>query len=347
MANAKKTPSGRWRVNQYIGTFNGKRKYKSFTADTKKEAEFLASQFNLNHSDFIFSGLTLHDCIVKYIENKRNILSPATVRGYYVLINNYCLDLMPTLIDDLTQEMLQISFNKLASSYSSKTCRNIYGLISAALKIYRPDFTFNITLPKKTKRLIYVPDEAEIKHIFSLASGTFLEIPVFLASECGLRASEISGLKFENIFPTYIYISSAVVLGDDGNTHLKTPKSYSGFRKIPISSNAYNYLTSFSSDSDFLFPYPPYRICGEWCKFRKRNLLNKHLNFHALRHHYASKCLLLGIPQKYIAELMGHSSTDMIEQVYQHTFPSAMNSYSDLLRAQMDDLFNFLCNSNL
>ena len=42
MASAKKLPSGSWRVNLYIGkTPDGKRQYKSFTADTKKEAEFL------------------------------------------------------------------------------------------------------------------------------------------------------------------------------------------------------------------------------------------------------------------------------------------------------------------
>lgn len=41
----------------------------------------------------------------------------------------------------------------------------------------------------------------------------------------------------------------------------------------------------------------------------------------------ASQALLLGIPQKYIAELMGHSSTDMIEKVYQHTFPSTMEEF--------------------
>lgn len=35
---------------------------------------------------------------------------------------------------------------------------------------------------------------------------------------------------------------------------------------------------------------------------------------------------------------MGHSSTDMIEKVYQHIFPSAMEEYGNLLRQQMDDL---------
>jgi len=72
---------------------------------------------------------------------------------------------------------------------------------------------------------------------------------------------------------------------------------------------------------------------------------NQNLNSHALRHHYASKCILLGIPQKYITELMGHSSTDMTEKVYHHIFPSAMEVYSDKLRDQMTELCNMKNNS--
>ena len=42
----------------------------------------------------------------------------------------------------------------------------------------------------------------------------------------------------------------------------------------------------------------------------------------------------MGMPQKYTAELMGHGSLDMIERVYQHTFPSAMEEYAKKLRKQ-------------
>ncbi len=51
MASAKKLPSGSWRVNLFIGTEDGKRKYKSFTAATKREAEFQAAQYNQLHID--------------------------------------------------------------------------------------------------------------------------------------------------------------------------------------------------------------------------------------------------------------------------------------------------------
>lgn len=45
-AKAKRLPSG-WRVRTYIGTdpATRKRKYKSFTAETKEEAERIAAQY--------------------------------------------------------------------------------------------------------------------------------------------------------------------------------------------------------------------------------------------------------------------------------------------------------------
>ena len=57
MAKAKKLPSGKWRClvyshtesiqNNEDGTVKKVRKYESFTADTKKEAEYLAAEYVL------------------------------------------------------------------------------------------------------------------------------------------------------------------------------------------------------------------------------------------------------------------------------------------------------------
>lgn len=346
MATAKKLPSGHWRVNLFVGKeSDGKRKYKSFTAVTKKEAEYMAAQYNLERKENKAHKLTLREAIERYIESKRNILSPSTIRGYRAILNNYVPQLMEIQIGDLTQEAIQLAINSMAARFSPKTCRNTYGLVYASLKVYRPDLILKITLPQKLKKDIYVPDEKEIEEIYRLSLGTGNEVPIFLAAECGLRASEISALKKENIAPNYIHIREARVLGDDGKEHVKPPKSSSGYRKIPISNEIYNYLISHIGESGRICQYKAVKISNNWCKFRKKHNLNENINFHALRHHYASKCILLGIPQKYIAELMGHSSTDMIEKVYQHIFPSAMEVYSNKLREQMTAVYNTKCNT--
>lgn len=335
MASAKKLPSGNWRVNLYIGNSpDGKRQYKSFTAETKKEAEFLAAQYNAFKKEQTDSKLTFRAAAERYIDSKRNVVSPSTIRGYVSILKNNAQDIMPMKICDLTQECIQISINKLAMEHSAKTCRNVHGFISAVLGVYRPDFILHTTLPKREHNDIYVPDNKETEEIRRLAAGTVNEIPIFLASECGLRASEIAALKTENVKSDCIEIKEAAVLDENNIEHIKQPKSFTSYRKIPITKEVSEYLISKATDGR-ICPRRAINICNNWDKFRDKHSINQKLNFHALRHHYASKCLLLGIPQKYIAELMGHSSTDMIEKVYQHIFPSAMEEYAKKIREQM------------
>ena len=49
MAAARKLPSGSWRCQVYDYTdADGKRHYRSFTANTRKEAEYQAAEYALN-----------------------------------------------------------------------------------------------------------------------------------------------------------------------------------------------------------------------------------------------------------------------------------------------------------
>ena len=333
MASAKKLPSGSWRVNLYIGkSADGKRQYKSFTAATKKEAEFLAAQYNQLHIDVNRSEQTLGEAVEHYIKSKENVLSPSTVRGYYVVLENYLPELMAVRIRDITPEKVQEEFNEFAKDYSAKTCRNAHGLVSATLKNVRPEMILNTTLPQKSKRDIYVPDETEVQKIYPLAAGSPIEIPFLLATQCGLRASEISALELSDIRPDSIKVKQARVDGRNGAV-LKAPKSYSGYRTVPISEELYNVLVGHA-EGQRICEMNSNDISSRWGKFRKNHGIDSHCNFHALRHHFASKCLLMGMPQKYTAELMGHGSLDMIERVYQHIFPSAMEEYAAKLRMQ-------------
>lgn len=336
MASAKKLPSGRWRVNLFIGKdANGKRQYKSFTADTKKKAEYLAARYNELRIEASSSPLTLRAAAENYVKSKENVLSPATVRSYRAVIRNDVPQLMNTKLKDITPQQVQNAFNTFASDHAAKTCRNVHNLVSAVLKMYYPGFVLNTTLPPKNKRDIYVPDGEEVNNIWELARDTEIEVAFLLATQCGLRASEVSGLEVSAVYDDHIEIKQARVRGEKGEV-LKTPKSYAGFRKIPISTELSAFLREKSVENR-VFPHSSNWITCHWKKFRDKNHLPEHLNFHALRHHFPSKCLLMGMPQKYIAEIMGHSSVNMIERVYQHIFPSAMEQYADMLRKQNEE----------
>ena len=109
MAKAKKLPSGSWRVLVYAGLDEqGKRKYESFTAPTKKEAEFLASEFRFKQKKKINPGdMTLGEAIDAYIAKKDGVLSPSTIAGYKKIRRTRFQELMGVKLKSLTTEALE------------------------------------------------------------------------------------------------------------------------------------------------------------------------------------------------------------------------------------------------
>ena len=158
MATAKKLPSGSWRVRVYVGKdISGKNIYKSFTASTKKEAEYQAAEFVLHKNIKATSPLsmTLGEAMSAYCELKAAVLSPSTMRGYKSIINSHLKNLQPVQLDKLTRDMIQKEINNECSGRSAKTIRNIHGFLSAVLQEFYPEFLLNTALPKKEKKEIY------------------------------------------------------------------------------------------------------------------------------------------------------------------------------------------------
>ena len=88
MAKKKKgeLPSGNIRIQVFDYTDeNGKKHYKSFTARTKAEAQALATEWKNNRRE-LKEALTVSMACARYIEMKRNVLSPSTIKGYYTVL---------------------------------------------------------------------------------------------------------------------------------------------------------------------------------------------------------------------------------------------------------------------
>ena len=165
MAKAKKLPSGNWRVRAYIGTdASGKKLYKSFTAETKKEAEYMATEYMMHQNIKNNTGLnmTVGDAIEKYIDIKSNILSPSTVRSHRGILKNHLHGIRYVKLCDLTRDIIQKEINIESAKHSPKTVKNVHGLLSAALKMYYPEFVLNTDLPQKEKTEIYIPSKKDV-----------------------------------------------------------------------------------------------------------------------------------------------------------------------------------------
>ena len=159
MAKAKKLPSGSWRCQVYDYTDeNGKRHYQSFTGKTKREAEHLAAEYaDTKQKRPEILKVTVGKALDNYIEIKSNVLSPSTIRGYRALRRNYYSSIQSLLLENLTQEVIQIWVNSLSVEKDAKTVKNAHGLLSAMLSLYLPSLILRTALPKKEKEVPYVP----------------------------------------------------------------------------------------------------------------------------------------------------------------------------------------------
>lgn len=316
MSRAKKLPSGNWRVNQYIGRDkDGKRRYKSFTAATKKAAEFMAASYLADESRKATVGITIGEAINKYISSKDSILSPTTLSNYRKIRKNHFQSLMDVNIDSVTREMIQTAVNEESKRVKPKTVWNAHGLLAATIKMYRPDFNLYTTLPRRVRQL--KNDLPTSEEIVKCVKGTRVEIPVLLALCLCLRLSEVRGVRKSSIHGNNLLIDRVVVTVDRKHVEKELAKTDAS-RRVEVLPPFLTRLI-LSNDGEYATDMSGVAIY----KAFKRIMSNAgypNMRFHDLRHVAASDMHKLGISDRVAAERGGWSGTETMRRVYQHSF---------------------------
>lgn len=332
---AKKLPSGRWRCRVYDGTDPaGKKIYKSFTADSKKEAELLAAQYAASRKSTVSKDRTLADAYARYIEIKKNTLSPATVREYSRAAKADFPELMPLRLSRLTQEAVQSAVNVMSANHSPKSVRNAHGLLSAVLSMFAPEIRLNTRLPQSRKPDLYVPTEQEVEKLVRSIRGTELEKAVLLAAFGSLRRSECSALMISDIEGDIIHVNKAIVLGADKQWTLKQPKSKAGYRDIKMPGFVIERLKP--APNGRIVNIMPVTITDYFADARRKFNL-PHFRFHDLRHYQASILHAMGVPDKYIMERGGWSTDSTLKNIYQHTMSDKRKQVEEEIVQRFED----------
>lgn len=317
MAKAKKLPSGSWRVNQYIGkNAEGKRVYKSFTAATKKEAEYLAAEF-VTKKKRPAGHMTVGEAITRYIDSKDGVLSPTTVNEYRKMRKNYMQSIMPIQLDRLTAEDVQRAVNDEAKRHSAKTVINAHGLLASALKMHLPDFVLRTSLPRKVKPLRR--DLPTSEDVMRIMAGQSAELPVLLALCMCLRMSEVRGIRKSAVQGDHLLIERVIVTVNGQHIEKELAKTdetrrieeLPPFLRDMILAQPGDYATELTGQAI----YKQFSRRMEAAGFPG-------VRFHDLRHISASDMHAQGISDRVAAERGGWSGTQTMRQVYQHSFSS-------------------------
>ena len=343
MATAKKLDSGSWRCLAFIGMENGKRKYKSFTAPTKKEAEYMASEYLMNQKEHerVKNVLTFRQGLVNYIESREAVLSPSTIKEYNRMQKNGFKGLDDKSIDDITQEDIQLFVNAQAKTHSPKSVKNMHGLISAVIKMYRPSMAINTTLPQKVPKKLYIPTDDDVKKLLSKVQDEEMLIVILLAAFGPMRRAEICGLESGDLEGKTIHVQRAVVMDKDRNYITKTTKSVAGNRLIPLPDFVYDKI---KDKNGRIVNLNPNQIIHRFIALQRASGL-PHFRFHDLRHYCASIQHAIGIPDAYIMQRGGWNSDSVLKQIYRHALDDKSIEMNDKANEHFSEICNTKCNT--
>lgn len=331
----KQLPSGRWRVQLYLGKDdNGKRIMKSFTADKPWEAMQQAEEYMECRREKEEIGMTVGEAIDAYIDSKENILSPSTIGGYRVTRRNHLQKLMDVPLSRLDNRTVQAEINREALRLSPKTLRNAHGLLSAALGMFLPDLTLHTTLPAKQHKIKHLPDAVEV---IRAVQGEEIELPVMLALWLSLRISEVRGLKFSDIQGNTLTIRSAIVTVDGEHIEKQQTKTHHSTRQLEIPPYIMQLINKAreTAEDEYLVTMSGQALYKRFVRLLERKGVSP-MTFHDLRHLNAS----VMVPDKYAMERGGWSSNRTLQNVYQHTFSEKSREVDAKIGTYFESLIN-------
>lgn len=320
MPKAHKMKNGKWRCQVYIGDkiVNGKRKQiiKSFNADTKAEAEDLASEYRRTHGRVSAPEMTLQEATDRYIAARDKTLSPSTIRAYRSYQNGVLSDILPLKLADFDAERFQGWINTHAETHKSKTLKNASSFAIASIRAVMPSFSAKITLPPREKKRNYIPSRDEIDALCASATNENTKKAILLASFCSLRRSEACALTMEDIDfeKGWIHVTKAKVETEDGSFVTKPyTKTEDSYRDVPAPQAVLDAMRTGPITCS------PNAVTRSFDKTVKRAKL-PHIRYHDLRHFFCSYLHAKNIPDSYIETFGGwRHGSGVMREVYRET----------------------------
>lgn len=314
--SARKLPSGSWFIRVQVDG-----ETISITKPTEKEAIAEAMNLKARLKEAARSGgkdQTLRQAIDAYIDTRRNVLSPATIRGYMIIRNNRFPTVMDKRLSTIRSDKWQALVNLEARSVSAKTLRNSWGFISSVLHEATGQ-TVTVRLPQVIPNERDFLDASQIPVFIQAIKGERVEIAALLALS-SLRRSEILALTWDDVDlkNRVLRITAATVPDESGVMVRKAEtKNTTSRRTVPIIDPLYAALSAVKRKSG---PVVTMSTSGMYKRINalcERNGLPQ-VGVHGLRHSFASLAYHLQLPEKIAMQIGGWANSQTMHKIYTH-----------------------------
>lgn len=322
--NIEKLPSGSYRIRKQI---NGKKISLTFDHKPTETEVLLALGDYLGDAPASKDILLFSNAAKQYIELRRNVISPKTVKEYSEISDRLSDKFVAMNVYDITKNDVQAEINRLAQKRSPKTVKNYSSFICSVIKTFQRNFDSNITLPQQVIVEPYIPtDEEVIRFLQYIKDNRPKYYVLVVLSTYSLRRSEIMAITADDLEGNVLHITKAKVQNENGEWIIKVNKTPKSRRDIEIPQD----VADLIRENHYAFNYHPgdiSKVINTACK----NLGIKRFTLHKLRHYFATRLLEQKVDIMTICALGGWSSPNMIYNRYAHAIENKKRSALDLI----------------
>ena len=306
--------------------------------------------------------LLYKDWIWDWLSYKKDYIKESTYANYSNIISNhiapdlgkyYLKDLNNKIIQEFLLKKYKIGRLDNLGGLSSKTIRDIVAIIKSSLKFAMKEdlisnFNLDFIYPKiSSKDKIYTISKQDQNKLidYILKNQSSKNFGILLTLYSGIRIGELCALQWKdidfknnilNINKTLqrVYIKDKQI--NKSKLIITNPKTHNAEREIPLNKDFAKELKKFKTDNE------DYILSGsrKWIeprtyrRFFARTLekvkIDK-INFHGLRHTFATNCIKLGVDYKTVSELLGHATVNITLNLYVHPQMSQKKKCIDLI----------------
>ena len=367
--NIRKRKDGRWE-GRYKRGFkeNGTTDYGSVYGKTYKEVKekLSAAKHDLFAADIVPNcERRFSEVLSLWLQANRIRLKGGSEQRYDYLIQTHILpelgglklsQISATIVNTFLMSKLTNGRidgrGGLSPSYVSSIMIIVNSAISFAVaeQMCQPLRT-PIYMPQKEKQeleiLSYEAQSAIELFVCNNLSGT--NVGVLISLYTGLRIGEVCALSWDDVdlVEGIIHVRHTIARiknkSKDAATKtllvIEEPKTKASKRDIPIPSVLLPILTKYKkiSKSNYVVADNYDFISPRTYEYRYHRLLEQcgvnSINYHALRHTFASRCVEVGVDIKSLSEILGHKNSSITLNTYVHSSMSQKRTQLDKLNA--------------